>query len=37
LNGNGISRDLKLAKKWLPLAADQGNEWAQEGLDELKE
>jgi len=37
LNGNGISRDLELAKKWLTLAADQGNEWAQEGLDELKE
>jgi TPR repeat protein len=36
LNGNGISRDIELAKKRLTLAVQQGNEWAQEeGLDEL--
>jgi len=37
LNGDGISRDLELAKKWLTLAVQQGNEWAQNGLDELNE
>jgi len=37
LNGNGISRDLELAKKWLTLAVQRGEKWAQEGLDELKE
>ena len=37
LNGNGISRNLELAKKWLTKAAEQGDEWAQEGLDELNE
>jgi len=37
LNGDGIGRDIELAKKWLTLAADQGNEWAQEGLAKLNE
>jgi len=37
LQGNGISRDLELAKKWLTKAAEQGDEWAQEGLAKLNE
>ena len=35
LNGNGISRDLELAKKWLTKAAEQGEYWAIKGLAEL--
>jgi len=37
LNGNGISRDLELAKKWLTKAAEQGEYWAIKGLAELNE